>query len=62
MKRFGPLIHRDHGTSIRIDEYHEFETPFSVAYGHMEEGPSADELHLEISRIVSRHWIIQMPK
>jgi hypothetical protein len=39
--------------------------PVVTACGHVEEGPSADELHLEISgsRLgVSRHWIIRMSK
>jgi hypothetical protein len=32
--RYGPLIHRDHGPSIRVDEDHKFTTPFSIADDH----------------------------
>jgi hypothetical protein len=52
-KRSRPLIHRDRGTLIRVNEDHELKAPFSTAYGHMDEGPSANELRLEISRIAS---------
>jgi hypothetical protein len=36
--------------------------PVVTTCGHMEEGPSADELRLRISGIMSRHWIIRMLK
>ena len=54
--------------SIRIDEDHEFEAPFSTACGHMEEGPSADDLRLRISGIASGsvktqdHTNVEIPK
>ena len=42
--RSGPLIHQDHGPSIRVDEDHEFAVPFSATCGHLEEGARATKL------------------
>jgi hypothetical protein len=62
------MIHRDCGTSIRVDEDHEFEAHSSASCGHMEEGPSADELRLGILGIASEsvetldHTNVEIPK